>query len=659
MGRFYILLALAILSFASVHAGDPCEICPSRGDNSWVTARFVSMQVIEPGIGEIVVNIQMYTFGGDDECPSFDMWVDRDCVDHYVVQAWFDLAACGVWCSSQRDTSKCMGGGYCEECGYSTHSFDDWNFHFITWGKGTLKFEYQGNLILQVPFDFGIYGEYGEPVFDYVEFLNRDLSPITDGDKFDALESVAIEVSATWPEEPAPAILVEFKSDMISEPLRYEAMLEESSQHVGIYRILFPEGHLSPLVGDPESLPFLGEEITAVPVPNSCDAEPGQVHDELTVVNYRLTVEEVSFVGDHPLFKDTAITNPPIVVPISDPVWLRTPAKNEPAAYTKNSPYQMNVLVKSSHVPFHDFRYKIKAVTEGNSYNTREYTRHMMFTDLDTVEAITPVIWGHFPDHVGIIDSLRFHWLANKLVTMGENGYRWINPSGPHKIYLTYDKPKLDTVNTLALEKICRYAENQNVDTVIAERGVMGVYNEGWRYDPDHPIFRDPLNVVRDTIGQCGDYANLMTTLFKSVGLVTNPTVIYNGFDTLGMIFLPIWKYSERVDSTGDTAWVSMLTDNLRSCDGNTAYWEFVYHAVCRYGNYYCDGALGLFEPLTNYNAWWRFYLFPPSDSSQWTHDEPPVGPPVYYQWPNLVPAPPNSVLPTPIHFEPTDFVHP
>lgn len=363
-------------------------------------------------------------------------------------------------------------------------------------------------------------------------------------------------------------------------------------------------------------------------MPNSCDPEPGNVHDELMVTNYILSVEEVSFLGDHPLFKDSALTNPPIIVPITDPVWRRTPAKNEAVAYTRNSPYQMNVLVKSSHVPFHDFQYRIDAITEGNLYNSQGYTRHLAFSQYDTVKAIDPVSWGHFPDHVGVIDSLRFHWMVNKAVAYGEMGFYFINPSGPHKIYLTYDKPKLDTVNTLALEKICRYAQNQNIDTAIAHSGVTGAFNEHWDYAPEKTfIFADPLDVIRLQTGLCADYANLLATYYRSVGIASKPTVIFNSVPLGDTTFLLHWIYTELPTFPHGC----VLTDPLPTCDNPVSIsYLFNYHAVCRMGVYFCDAAFGLFKPSINYDAWWRYYLYPATLQGPWQDPEPPPVPPIY-----------------------------
>lgn len=218
------ILLLAVILPSLAQAGDPCETCPPRGGESWVSARLVSIDTLPNHIGEIVVNVELYSWGGDTDCASIDWLIERACTDHDIGSMFFDGYICGVDCWGHRNDDNCLGGGYCDECGFWSHEYGNLDFHFNTWGKGVVKISHEGYLILQVPFDFGIYAVYGAPEFNYIYFRNRDYSAIADGDKFDALESVAIEVQATWPNEPAPAILVELSTPM-SGPIRYEAMI--------------------------------------------------------------------------------------------------------------------------------------------------------------------------------------------------------------------------------------------------------------------------------------------------------------------------------------------------------------------------------------------------------------------------------------------------
>jgi hypothetical protein len=219
-----------------------------------------------------------------------------------------------------------------------------------------------------------------------------------------------------------------------------------------------------------------------------------------------------------------------------------------------------------------------------------------------------------------------------------------MNRIGMHRVYFTKENPLIDTVNVLGVKHICAYANGEIEDTTIAKKGVKGVYAEQWRYNPNHPIFDEPLDVIRLKIGQCTDYGNLLTNLYRSIGLPANSVLIYNGAvlrDTINGFF---WRYSR------EPGWpfVSMLTNTLTSCDDTTKEWEFNYHVVCRLSNYFCDAFLGLFRTDTDYDAWWRYYLYPRSFYPPYYQNEPPDIPPVYYDWNFYVPHGPYGVYPRP-----------
>ena len=319
--------------------------------------------------------------------------------------------------------------------------------------------------------------------------------------------------------------------------------------------------------------------------------------------------------------------------------------KNEPAAYVKNTDYSMAAVVRNIYTPLHDFEYKLMALGRRDSLilDTEEQTCHLAFSNYDTITNISPRPWGGFPDCVGIIDSLSFQWAANKSMLPRYDSYRFITTSGPHKIYLTYDKPKLDRAHTLALDKICAYAQGESIDTVIAEKGVMGVYGEGWDYDPDKLfIYDDPLDVIRQTTGLCSDYANLLTVLYRSLGMTSNSTVIYNVEQGTYYIYRLFWNF---VDSTGITP-CCVLTQRLASCDDPVAKsWAFSYHAVARMNEYYCDATLGLFKRTTDYKPWWRYYLYPKSRMGPYLDIEPPSVPPDYRQVDYLINS--QNIFPT------------
>lgn len=171
---------------------------------------------------------------------------------------------------------------------------------------------------------------------------------------------------------------------------------------------------------------------------------------------------------------------------------------------------------------------------------------------------------------------------------------------------------------------------------------MAGIYGEKWIYDPSNLIFADPLNVIRQENGQCGDYANLLTNLYRSVGVPANPIVIYNGIDLSGIIYLLFWRFTELYGYP----YVSMLTKKLRSCDGVETEWIFNYHAVPHCSTFFIDASLGLFKPESNSESWVRYYLHPRSLWPPFSHGEPPQIPPVYYDWPDFIPAPPGNVFP-------------
>jgi hypothetical protein len=135
---------------------------------------------------------------------------------------------------------------------------------------------------------------------------------------------------------------------------------------------------------------------------------------------------------------------------------------------------------------------------------------------------------------------------------------------------------------------------------------------------------------------------NLLTVLFKSIGLEANSVIIYNGIVNLDTLYILFWQFTE----PPGRPWLSLLTKNLVSCQGDTAEWQFSYHAVCHFQNYLCDASLGLFKPIYNYGEWWRYYACPRSFVGPYMHNEPPALSPVYYDWPYFVPAFPHTIYP-------------
>jgi hypothetical protein len=663
LNKACFIVGFVLMSIGEVYASDPCAQCPGHGEANYAIATLLNIDYIGKTIS---IGYEAYYVASDRGCDSILALAKKDCGDVYVYGDKYDMWFCTGWClfyggdCQDPDTTDCANPcDYDDSCGSYCHGNFSYREVYSLTGKGELIIYFGGAEILCVPFDFTVYGNYGSPTFNYIEFLNKNYSQISNGDIFDAMESVAIKVGATWEEEVAPAVQINLCCDATGVEITVEALLIEANGCDGDYRLLLPPGALAPITGDPDDLPPGGTKVVAQPTSyeDDCEDEENAPEAQLEIVDYFLTVEEISFVGDHNLVRDSAGVSPPIIVPIVDPVWRRDSTENEPAAYVKDTDYSMAVVVKNIYTPLHDFEYKLMALGRRDSLilDTEEQTCHLAFSNYDTITNISPRPWGRFPDCVGIIDSLSFQWAVDKCMLPRYDSYRFITASGPHKIYLTYDKPKLDPAHTLALDKICKYAQGQSIDTVIAERGVMGVYGEGWTYNPNHQIFGDPLNVIRHEIGQCGDYANLMTALYKSIGLISNPVIIYNGLDYRDTTRVLFWLFTEE----WPWAEVSLLSNSLRSCDGTTVQWQFSYHAVCHFKEFLCDASLGLFRRRTNYGDWWRYYIHPRALIGPFLDNEPPTQQPVYYDWPNLVPSYPSSVFPRPARKFQTYWEHP
>jgi hypothetical protein len=298
----------------------------------------------------------------------------------------------------------------------------------------------------------------------------------------------------------------------------------------------------------------------------------------------------------------------------------------------------MNIVVKNNYLPLHEFQYMIRGYFPPDlvTYSTEIYIGQMIYSLTDTITGIAPRNDKAFQDSIGILENINIFWVVNKSFGPGIEDYDIMNTSGPHKIFLTYDTPLLDTVNTLALDKICRYANGKDSVRTIAQAGVNGIYNEHWDYNINHETFQDPLDVVRQHVGMCTDYANLLTCIYRSIGVTSNSVIIFNGLeyptDVMNILW---WNYTEVFINPETT----LLTKRLTSCDNTTKNWRFLFHAVTSCSTYYCDASFGIFTSSSDYDAWWRYYLHPRNLGGNYNNAEPPLIPPVYYDWSYYIPT--------------------
>jgi hypothetical protein len=654
--------ALIILFFSCCianesFAGGGCSACAGASSTDWILAMVLSMERVDSISGRIIISIGEYVTAEDPTCGDIIAKITTNgCIETAHPDSVYQRNIC-MWLCGKK--INCKGWGYCDWCGFWAHSFSTWDESYRLFGKGKFELFFKNRLVLSRTFDYGDIPGDGIPTFMSTRFLNKDFSQIISGDIFDAMEEVAISVRATFEGHASPFIIVKFISGLSQDTAGVRIPLSGVQGDNYIYNGFLPPGFFSGIVGDPSHIPPGGATITAIPRAIKCDGtiDPNVPVGQITVADYSLQVAEISFLNDFDLYKDDTTAAPPRAIPITDPVWVTSSGVNDPVAYRRDSTYNMSIVVTCNHFPMHDFAYKIRAVCEGNNYiarySTGEYVSHFAYSNRDTIRNIRPAQDGQFPDFVGK-DSLTFIWSVNKNFLYGIGNYRRLNITGPHRVYFTYEKPLIDTVNILGLDKICTYAEGLNIDTLIAESGVNGVYGEGWTYDPYHDIFNDPLDVIRQKIGICSDYANLLVYLYEAIGIQSRAVVIFDAAQVNSNLYY-LWWYNSATHNDRANIYSNWLT----SCDGQSDYWDFTYHAVAECVNNFCDASLGLFKPSSDYGSWWKYYVYPQAlllNPNDYLDAEPPPVKPYYYYRNIFIPS--GQVYPTNLDIWNTYHIH-
>ena len=656
------LISISGASFAQEGCPTPC--C-GGGHVDRISVWFVGMEPTLPGRGYI--EIGMFQFDTlEDGCDAeVEFIVERQCASWDISyrmagKSWGCVVICG-------NPSDCPENIVCMDCpGLYSHGCGEVEWlHFLLSGVGEFKVIFKGQEVFSQPFDFGGELEYFEMTFTDTRFLNKDFSHIQTNDIFDAMEAVAIKVEAQFlGEGPAPGIGVVLKSDIAPDSIIINATLDETQFNTATYLTLIEPGFFVRIIGDPDETlpPYMQREITATPIPYQCEGDdPVTVpEDILPIANFVLWVEEISFEFDYDLSKDGPGPTPGShsSEPILDPVWIKD-TKNEPVAYRRENTLSMNVVVECNRTPYHDFQYWIMGAggSGQGSYSTAICEGHFNSTNLSTVSNVIPRD-GPFPDYVGIINPLNYNWYGNKVGNPDLNYFKYMNSSS-HKIFLTHETPLLGEINIIALDKICVYAQGQNDPPTIAKCGVDSVYKEGWNYDPGDSISADPLDVIRNEIGQCADYANLLTYLYKSIGIPANTVTIYNGTTYNGRDYGLFWIYT----GTNPNVWACLLSNLLTSCDNETKNWPFPYHATSFAAGKLCDAVFGITDTRANYAKWWKYYLQPaqiyppPPPDPPYVHTEPPTFEPTYYDWETYLPV--GGPLPSNVRKAEVDFFHP
>lgn len=650
--KYIVMLSSITIAAVATNVGAQCPpACGGGGSSSYLTVTLIEMGQLTPPKGFIELGFFEYaTFEDGCEHPT-QYWVERECstleVGPRMTGRWKSWG-CAVICGTE-----CPGDIDCGECNMFTHGSGQYSYYFEVAGRGDFVVTQDGIEVFRQSFNFGGDPDYFSMTFTDIEFVNKDFTHISSQDIFDAMESVGISVAAEYVgDQPPPAVGVILRSNLNQDTLVVDLPLEDEQWNTATYSGLLEAGLFPQIIGDPDKVlpPYTEAEIRAEPVTIECQGQSPTIPpvDVLPIANFQIFVQEISFESDYDLCKD-AEGQPGLEEPINDPVWIRN-TLNEPVAYMRNSSLVMNVELICNRTPYHDFEYSLMATggeNQGN-YITEICEGHFRGAGVSTITNITPR-GGAFPDHVGIIDPLTYNWWVKKVPGPSPEWFRFANTS-THKIFLTYDKPLLEDINVLGLEKMCEYAQGESQPAIIAEVGVGGVYGEGWTYDPNHPVFIDPLDVARSNTGQCADYANFLTYLYKSIGLQANSVTIYNSGNFGGVECRLFWIYSSTNQIT------CILSKLLTSCDGQTKIWPFTYHATSYAAGLLCDASLGIIDTRAHYDQWWRYYLHPRTEYPPYSHTEPPPFAPIYYDWPEFTPIGP---MPPEVDDRLMNFIHP
>ncbi|NLI15944.1 MAG: hypothetical protein GX409_06645, partial [candidate division Zixibacteria bacterium] len=543
------------------------------------------------------------------------------------------------WLCGNVDDCEDLGEHSCDPCPFVSHQFLTWDLVDTIGGRGVLIIEFAGQERYSQTFDFTAgTNEPGVPTNIGVAFLNKDSGPMSPADVHDPQEAFGIIISVDWWGTPFETYSASIKSRNLNDSIIVSCRMIGRIGMRAYYIKMLPAGSLSSIYGDFSGVPpcYNPDILTAKAVGYECDEEIPHQDDEARFGNIPLYVTSLSFLNDFSLYEDSILgtTDPPPYkeILIEDPVWVLNPPRNKSAFYQRNSRPSITLEIKAQCNIAHSLDYQTIGIPS-TPYPINKYCTTIdsgrIVGYVDTISGIT-LQYANFPDSVGIIDSLRYHWMYRKSLIGGAQGFRPMSTTGPHKIYLSYDVPRLDTVNELGLKYICNYARDLNDSLKIFESNIMRIYKEKWEYKPWDTIVVKPLDMLRrkKIHGQCGDYANLATYFGNAVGLLSNTSIVFNGKDSGYYLYYYKWIYS------GDMLETNLLSRKLRACNKENKIWSFDYHAVTSYGEYLGDPVFGLVKKRPEYDAWWLYYVYPhPFGNPPYLFEdrEPPPFPPYYY----------------------------
>jgi hypothetical protein len=672
-GRFYMkscmILSSIIIILASVNLCGQCTPC-AQGSHDWFKVYPEEMKPLpEPGFGVAKFHFVLFTTAADG-CDSFpQMFIKRACFFEFEpILPWYtEINICSWLCGANKDCDD-LAGHACDPCGFVSHQLVTWDLIDTLGGKGDLIIEFQGKELYNQHFDFtaGII-EPGVPVNIEVTFLNKNLSSINPADVHDPQEAIALLIRVEWDGEPYSTYSASIKSRDLNDSIVISCPMVYCEGFTAYYRKKLPAGSLTGIYGNFSNVCSCTDPdiLTASAIGYVCDFEIPHRDATARFGNIRLYITSLSFLNDFPLYEDSIMgtTDPPPYEEklIEDPVWVLDPPRNKSAFYMRDTIPSITVEVKTQCNIDHTLDYQIMGIPS-DPYPINIYRTTMdsgsIYGYLDTISGIT-FQDGSFPDSVEILDTLKYHWMYRKSLIGGVQGFRPMNTTGPHKIFLSYGVPRLDTVNELGLKYICNYARNLNDSLDIFTAGVESIYKQQWKYNTMHYVFSKPLDMVRlaTPIGQCIDYANLLTYFSAAVGLKANTVNIFNGRDNPPYIDHYSFIYSGELP---DTEFYNLWSNELRAINGKKERWLFIYHAVTGLGLFLGDPVFNIVKKESDYTIWWKYYLHPYPENQPFSHIEPPPLAPYYYRY-NIFAVPDSSqrIGPYNLRMRRFRFIHP
>jgi len=465
---------------------------------------------------------------------------------------------------------------------------------------------------------------------------------------FDIDEEIRISVTARWdvqPENPDQVVEAIIKASNGDDSI-ITALPLVNALPVAEYKGNLAAGTLRQLFSDPfdhfEHWGWGYEELTVYPRKAGCkkDTHRGP-EDHARIGVYLFSVEQITFTGDQDLCREDPSSIPPQTELITPPHWDST-GKNEPVCYIRNEKIGMNIRIRANHTPNHLLQVQYQALPSDNNLNfiTAPDTfqlNHDYFLDIDSVSSV-----GNLSDSIGY-DSLTYAW---QFTVSALRGPRTGTVSGPHVIYRIFDKPiqshtEVYPINVNAcLEQVCKeYAQDQDSIPIILERTSAGINGEGYTYDPGRGYYDIPIQLYRQRIGLCADFAMYMTAMMHSIGIPINCRTLLSGEEESDSTRMDYWINSyygtnyPPIDTFPDLLWT------VRDIGGSwpDGAYSFTYHMVTHYAFTDTAGTHHLiFDPVFNINYRWeswyarefRYYYNIGCDPT-----EPPSTSPGFYDW--------------------------